>query len=224
DLHQPALGVGVVPVAQQGGGAVGVAQEGLVARGGEFHRAAGLEREQSERQLEALVLTVGGGAGHAGDDDLHAVGCEAAHGGGGVAGGVRVGRRQVRLAAAGGAGHGEAGLRGDRGGVRAADAVEALDDEVAGRVGVAVAQRDVPDQVAVGVQRLGLERLLRVGDRVEDLVLDDDGGGGHPRGVGVVGGDGGDGLAVVADHLGGEDRAVALAAAVHVPAGHVLVG
>ncbi|CAM5682294.1 hypothetical protein SGRIM128S_04033 [Streptomyces griseomycini] len=137
---------------------------------------------------------------------------------------MRVGGRQVQLDAAVRAGHGETGLGADGGGVLAADAVQALDDDVAGRLGVAVAQRDVPDQVAVGVQRLGLEGLLGVGHRVEHLVLDDDGGGGHPRGVRVVGGDGGDGLAVVAHHLGGEDRPVGRAAAVQRGAGDVLVG
>ena len=74
-------------------------------------------------------------------------------------------------------------------------------------VRVAEAQRDVADQVAVGVQRLGREGLLRVGDRVQHLVLDGDGGGGQPRGVGVVGGDGGDGLAVVADEVARRRRA-----------------
>ena len=180
--------------------------------------------EQAERELEALVLAVGGGSGDARDDDLHARGVEAVAGGGGVAVGVRVGGGDVQLDAAVGAGHGESGLGADGGGVLAADAVQALDDDVARGVRVAVAQRDVPDQVAVGVQGLRLECLFRVGDRFEDLVLDDDGGGGHPRGVGVVGGDGRDGLAVVADHLGGEHRPVGSAASVQGGAGDVLVG
>ncbi|GAA3303267.1 hypothetical protein GCM10020295_51400 [Streptomyces cinereospinus] len=110
------------------------------------------------------------------------------------------------------------------GGVLTADAVQALDDDLAGRVGVAVPQRDVPDQVAVGVQRLRLEGLLRVGHRVEHLVLDDDGRRRHPRGVRVVGGDGGDRFAVMAYQVGGEHRAVGLAASVQRGARHVLVG
>ncbi len=204
--------------------AVGVAEEGLLARGGELHRAAGLQREQPEGQLEALVLAVGGGAGHTGDDDLDLVLLEAERGGGGVPVAVRVGGRQVQLDAPVRAGHGEPGLGPYGGGVLAADAVQPLDDDLADRVRVAVAQRDVPDQVAVGVQRLGLERLLGVGHRVEHLVLDDDRGGGHARGVRVVGGDGGQRLAVVAYDLGGEDRAVGRAAAEHRGAGDVLVG
>lgn len=224
DLHQPALGVGVVAVAQQGGVPVGVAEEGLLARDGELHRAARLQGEQSERQLEALVLAVGGGAGHAGDDDLHPFGFEAEAGGGRVPVGVRVGGGEVQLHAAVGAGHGEAGLGADRGGVGAADAVLALDDDLAGGGGVAVVQGDVPDQVAVGVQGLGLEGEFGVDHRVEQLVLDDDGGGGHARGVRMIGGDGRDGLAVVAHDLGGEHGPVRRAAAVQGAAGDVLVG
>lgn len=223
DLDQPALGVRVVAVPQQGGVPVRVAEEGLLARGRQFHRAAGLERQQAERELEALVLAVGGGAGDAGDDDLDALGVKAVAGGGAVAVGVRVGRGEVELHAAVGARYREARLGADGGGVLAADAVEALDDDVAGRVGVAVTQRDVADQVAVGVQRLGLEGLFGVGHRVEHLVLDDDGRGGQARGVRVVGGDRGDGLAVVAYDLGGEDRAVGPATAQQRAARHVLV-
>lgn len=131
---------------------VGVAEEGLLAGRGDLHRAAGPQGQQAERELEALVLAVGGGAGHSGDDDLHALGLQAVAGGGGVAVGVRVGGGDVELDAAVRAGHGESGLGADRGRVLAANAVQALDDDLADRVRVAVAQRDVPDQVAVGVQ------------------------------------------------------------------------
>lgn len=131
---------------------VGVPQEGLFARRGEFDRTSGLHGQQSEGELEALVLAVGGGAGHSRDDDLHALRFQAVAGGGRVAVGVRVGGRHVELDPAVGAGHGEAGLRADRGRVLAPDAVQALDDDLARRVRVAVAQRDVADQVAVGVQ------------------------------------------------------------------------
>ncbi|GAA3232564.1 hypothetical protein GCM10020256_47980 [Streptomyces thermocoprophilus] len=214
DLDESALGVGVVPVAQQGGVAVGVAEEGLLARSGEFHRTAGLQREQAERQLEGAVLAVGGGARHAGDDDFDPLGFQRVAGGERVAVAVRVGGGGVQLDAAVGAGHGEAGLGADGCGVLAADAVQALDDDLADGLRVAVTQRDVPDQVAVGVQRLRLEGLFGVGDGVEDVVLDDDGRCGHPRGVGVVGGDGGDGLAVVAYDVGGEDGPVGAAPSV----------
>lgn len=224
DLDQAALRVRVVAVAEQRRVAVGVAEEGLLAGGGQLDRAAGTQREQTERELEAGVLTVAGGAGHSGDDDLHPVRFQAEAGGGEVAVGVRVGGGGVDLHAAVGAGHGESGLGADGCRVLAADAVQALDDDLADDLGVAVAQRDVADQVAVGVQRLGGERLLRVGDRFQHLVLDGDRGSGQPGGVRVVGGDRGDGLAVVADQVGGEDGAVDDAAPVVALAGDVLVG
>lgn len=204
--------------------AVRVAEEGLLAGGGQLDRAAGAQGEQPQRELESGVLTVAGGAGDAGHDDLHPVRFEAEAGGGEVAVGVRVGGGGVDLHAAVGAGYGEPGLGTDRRRVLAADAVQPLDDDIAHDLRVAVAQRDVADQVAVGVQRFGGEGLLRVGDRFQHLVLDGDGGGGQPGGVGVVGGDRGDRLAVVADQLGGEDGAVHDAASVGALAGYVLVG
>src|SRR3546814_19816012 len=70
-LDEAALGVRVVAVARQGGVAVGVAEEGLLAGGGEFDRAAGAQGEQDQRDLEAWVLAVAGAAGAAGDADLH---------------------------------------------------------------------------------------------------------------------------------------------------------
>lgn len=223
DLDQLALGVRVVAVAQEGGVAVGVAEEGLLARSGELDRAAGPQREQAERELEALVLAVTGRPGHARDHDLHALGFEAVAGGGEVAVAVRVGGGDVELHSPVGPRDGEAGLGTDGGRVLAADAVLALDNDFADRVLVAVAQRDVADQVAVGVQGLGGEGLLGVGDRFEHVVLDDDGRRGHARGVRVVGGDGRDGLAVVAYDVGGEHRAVRGTVAGEGSSGDVLV-
>ena len=202
---------------------VDVAQEGLFAGRRQFHRAARFERQQAQRELEALVLAVGGGAGDSGDDHLHPLRLQAVAGGGRVTVRVRVRGGEVQLHAAVGARYREARLGADGGRVLAADAVEALHDDLADRVRVAVAQRNVPDQVAVGVQRFGLEGLLRVGHRVEYFVLDDDGRRRHARGVRVVGGDGGDGLPVVAYDLGGEHRAVGSATSVQFDPGHVLV-
>ncbi len=224
DLDEAPLRVRVVAVAQQGRVPVGVAEEGLLAGGGQFDRAARAQGEQAERELEGGVLAVGRGARHAGDDHAHAVRIQSEAGGGQVAVGVRVGGRGVELHAAVGARHGQSGLGADGGGVLAADPVQALDHDVAGGFRVAVAERDVPDQVAVGVQGGGAEGLLGVGDRVEELVLDRDRGGGEPCGVGVVGGDGGDGLAVVAYDVVREHRPVGDPAAVRGGAGHVGVG
>jgi hypothetical protein len=207
-LDQPAVRVRVVAVAQEGRVAVRVAQEGFLPGRRQLHRAAGAQRQQAEREVETRVLAVRRRARDARDDDLHPVRLQAVAGRRHVAVAVRVGRGDVQLHAAVGAGHREAGLRADGGRVLAADAVEALDHHLARRLRVAVAQGDVADQVAVGVQGLGREGLLRVGDRFEDLVLDDDRRGRHARRVRVVGRDRREGLPVVAYDVGGEHGAV----------------
>ncbi len=209
DLDEAALGVGVVAVAEQGRVAVGVAEEGVLARRGELDGALGAHREQPEGQREALVLAVARRAGDAGHDDLDLVRAEPVARGGEVAVAVRVGRGRVQLDAPVRAWDGEPRLGADRGRVLTADAVEPVHDDLADRLGVARAQRDVPHEVPVRVQRGRLEGLLGIGDGVERLVRDLDGGGGHAGRVGVVGRDGGDRLAVVADDLGGEDGPLA---------------
>lgn len=213
----------MVAVAQQCGVAVGVREEGLLAGGGELDGAARTQRQQAERQLDAGVLAVGGGAGHSGHHDLDLLRFEAEGGGGQITVGVRVRGGGVDLHAAIGARHREPGLGPDGRRVLAADPVEPLDHHLAHDIGVAEAERDVPDEVAVRVQRLCLEGQLGVGDRLLDLVLDGDGGSGQPRRVGVVGGHRGDRLAVVADLVLGEDRAVGGAPAVPRVTGDVLV-
>lgn len=213
----------MVAVAQQRGVAVGVREEGLLAGGGELDGAARTQRQQAERELDAGVLAVGGGAGDAGHHDLDLVRFQAEGGGGQITVGVRVRGGGVDLHAAIGARHREPGLGPDGRRVLAADPVEPLDHHLADGVGVAEAERDVPDQVAVGVQRLGLEGELGIGDGFLDLVLDGDGGGGQPCRVGVVGRHRGDRLAVVADLVLGEDRAVGGAPAVPRVPGDVLV-
>lgn len=214
----------MVAVAQQRRVAVGVAEEGLLAGGGELHRAARAQGEEPERELEGGVLAVGRRARDAGDDDPHPVRLQTEAGRRQVAVGVRVGGGGVDLHAPVGPRDGKPRLGADGRGVLAADPVQALDDHLAGGLRVAVAQRDVPDQVAVGVQGGRPERLLGVGHRVQQLVLDRDGGRGEAGGVGVVGGDGGDGFAVVADHVVGEDGPVGDPAAVGGGAGDVGVG
>ena len=93
-------------------------------------------------------------------------------------------------------------------------------------VRVAVADRDVAEQVAARVQRRrgGVERRLGVGERLEHLVVDLDLPGRRARGLGVVGGDERDRLALVADVLPGEHGLVLDLQAVGLAAGDVLVG
>ena len=93
-------------------------------------------------------------------------------------------------------------------------------------VRVAVADRDVAQQVAARVQRRGgrVERALGVGQRLEHLVVDLDLLGRRARGLGVVGGDDRDRLALVADVLPREHGLVGDLQPVGLAAGHVLVG
>ena len=107
-----------------------------------------------------------------------------------------------------------------------ADLVRALDDDVAGGVGVAAHDALVAQHVAVGVDRRvrAVDRRLGVEQRVEHLVVDVDRGQRPPARLRVVGGDGGDGLADVAHELAGEHRLVGGDQPVGRLAGHVVGG
>ena len=92
------------------------------------------------------------------------------------------------------------------------------DDVRARVVAVAVAHRR-----PVGVERLLLGRALRVDDRLERLVLDDDRLGRAARLLGMLGRDERDRLAVVADAVDREHRLVGELEPVGLAAGHVVV-
>ena len=130
-------------------------------------------------------------------------------------------RRHPQVDAALAVGHGEAGLRPEEGLVLHTDLVGPLDDDVAGRVEVAVPDRHVAHDVPVGMDRIGGLRPRAVHQRLEHLVAGDDGVERPPRRVGMVGGDDGDGFADVADDVGGEHRLVGGADPVHRRAGNV---
>ncbi len=104
-----------------------------------------------------------------------------------------------------------------------ADLVRALDDDVAGRRGVAAHDALMSDQVAVGVDRwvTAVDRRLRVEERFEHLVVDHDGGERPSTGLGVVGGHRGDRFPDVADDVGREHRLVLADQAVGRLAGNV---
>ena len=70
-----------------------------------------------------------------------------------------------------------------------ADLVGALDDDRPARVGVAAADHEVAEHVAVGVERRRVDRELGVDHRLEHLVVDDDRLARAPRGLGMVGRD-----------------------------------
>ena len=112
--------------------------------------------------------------------------------------------------AAGAVRNGEPGLRSEERLVLHADLVVAGDDDVRDRVGVAGADLDVAHEVAAGVEprTVGLQRLLGIDDRLEHVVLDRDLLHRPARRLGVVRGDQGDRLALVADDVDRQDRLV----------------
>src|SRR5205823_10024012 len=96
-------------------------------------------------------------------------------------------RRDVDVDAAFAVGHGEPRLRPEKRLVLRPDVVDAGDGDFTLRVGIAVADHHVPDDVRPGilevavatrwravVERLRLRRALGVDDRLERLVGDDD--------------------------------------------------
>jgi hypothetical protein len=131
---------------------------------------------------------------------------------------------RVQLHAAVLAGHGQAGLGAEERLVLHADLVVALHGDLSLGPGVAEADLEVPEQVAVGVDGRGRQGRLGVDQGLGDLVVDGDGGRGPAGGLRVVGGDRGHRLAVGADHQVGEDRLVVVLEAVGAAAPEVVVG
>ena len=188
---------------------VHVTEERLLAPVHHLHRPAGAQREQADVHLQADVFARAERATDTGERRAAPFEREAEARGDLVAVDVQPLRRDVELdAAAVVVGHGEAGLGSEEGLVLHPDLVEALDDDRAGRVGIAVPDAHVAEEVAVGVDRRRVERRLRIGERIEHLVLDRDRGHRAARRLGVVGGDRGDRLADVADDVAREHRLV----------------
>ncbi len=132
----------------------------------------------------------------------------------------------VEVDAADAVGDGEPGLGAEERLVLHADLVVAGDDDLGGGLRVAGADLDVADQVAARVDQraVGAQRRLGVDDRLEHLVVDDDLLGRLAGDLGVVGGDQGHRLALVADHVDREHRLVLVLEAVALLAGYVVVG
>ncbi len=117
-----------------------------------------------------------------------------------------------------------------------AELVDALDDDVPGRVGIAVADHHVPDDVrprivavavahgrTIGVEWLLLERALHVDDGLERLVLHDDRFECAPGLFGVLGRDDSDRLADVAHPVDRQHGLVGELEPVRLPTGDVRV-
>ncbi len=121
-------------------------------------------------------------------------------------------RRDVERDAAVLSGDRETGFGTERGLVLHRHFVFALDDDIGGRVRIAVHDADILDDVAilrvVELRRVGLQRRDRVGDRRQRLVLDVDRLRRQTRLLGIVGRDECHGLADVPHHAGREHRLV----------------
>ncbi len=203
---------------------VDVAEEGLVAGVDHLHRPAGPHGEHAELHLHAEVLPGAEGPADAGEVDAHLVDRERQAGGdldlvdmdplgGDVEVDAAIGRRD-----------GEPGLGAHEGLVLHPRLVGALDHDGAARLRVTPEDALGEEPVAERMDRVGLKRRLRVNERLADFVGDDDGLRCPARRLGMVGGNSGDRLAVVADDVGGEDRLVGLVEPVGLAARHVLVG
>ena len=187
--------------------------------------------------LHGQVLAATECAAHAREVDAHLLERKAEARGDLVAVDVEPLRRDVDVDAALAVRDREAGLRPEERLVLDAELVDALDDHVARRLGVAVPDHHVADDVgsgvvavavphrrAVRVERLLLERTLHVDDRLERLVLDDDRVERAARLLGMLRRDDRDRLADVAHAVDREDGLVRELEAVRLAPGDVGVG
>ena len=121
-------------------------------------------------------------------------------------------------------GDGEPALAPEEGLVLHDDLVLPLHHDVAHRLAVAVTDPELAEHVAVGVDRVGVNRSGGVDERGQHLVVDRDRGDRPAGDVGVIGGHRRQRLADVAHHVASEDRLVGVLEPVGRPTADVLVG
>ena len=186
--------------------------------------------------LHREVLAAAERAADPGEVDPHLLRRQAEAGRHLVAVDVQPLRRDVDVDAALAVGDCQPRLRPEERLILDADVVDAADGDVPVGVGIAVADDEVADDVRavvlavamrhrrpVGMQRLLLGGALHVDDRLEQLVLDADGGCCASGLLRLLGGDERDRLAVVADALGGEHGLIGELEPVRLLAGDVAV-
>jgi hypothetical protein len=213
---------------------VDVADERLLARVDDLHRAVGVEREHRAVDLHRQVLTTAERAADPGEVDADLLllqpeaGCDL------VAVDVQPLRRDVDVDAALAVRDCEARLGPEERLVLDAELVDALDRDVALSIRVAVADDDRAQDVrarvlaeavagsrVLVVDRRLLRRALHVDDRLERLVLHPHLLGGAPRLLRVLAGDQRDRLAEIADAVDREHRLIGELEPIRLRARHV---
>ena len=190
--------------------AVHMSDERLRSRVRHLHRPSGFQRQQASVRLHRQVLPSAEGSADACHRQVHLLPRQPQHGRQLLLVDVKPLRRDVELDAPVVLGHGETRLRSKRRLVLHADLVFAGDDYVGPGGLVAVPDlhlaRDVP--VGMELRRVGRQRSLGVGDRVQHLVVDLHRLRRAPRLLGMIGGHQRDRLAPVAHDLVRQHRPV----------------
>ena len=225
-VHEPPVGGGAVLVAHPARVAVDVAEERLLAVVDHPDRAPGVEREHAGMDLHRQVLAAAERPADAAQRQAHLLGRQVQAQGELVAVDVQPLRGDVEVDAALAVRDREARLGAEERLVLHADLVLTGDDDVGVRVGVAVddphVAQDVPRQVELRCVRG--HRPLRIGQRLQHVVVDLDRVDRAAGRLRVVGGDDRDRLALVANVLPGEHRLVGALHPVQLATGDVLVG
>ena len=191
--------------------AVHVAEEALRPAVGDANRSAEPQRQQTGVHLEADVLTPAERSADPTEIQPHRFVRQTEAGGDLVTVLVQPLRRNVQFdAAAARIGDGECRFEPEERLVLHADLVGALHDDIARDGRVTVHDPLVADQIALRMDRrmAPVDRRLRVEQRVEQLVLDDDRVERSTAGLRMIRGDCGDRLAHVTHDVGREHRLI----------------
>jgi hypothetical protein len=204
--------------------AVHVAEERLLAGVAHLDGLAGVQGEQAGVHVHGQVLAAAERPADAGQGEPDLVGRQPERGADLLLVHVQPLGRDEQVDAAGAVRHRKSRLGPEKGLVLHPDPVGPAHDDVGLGRRVALADPQVPDQVAAGVdaRRAWLQCRDGVGDRLEDLVVDGALARGQPGDLGMVGGDQRDRLAHVPDQVGGEHGLVGVFEAAGVQAGDVV--
>ena len=143
-----------------------VTEERLLASVHHLDGPARAQREQADVHLEAHVFARAERTTDTGERQAHAFEREREARGDLALVDVQPLRRDVELhPGAVVIGHGEAGFGSEEGLILHSDFVEPLDDDRADRVGIAVPDADVAEEIAVGVDGRCLDRRFRIRQR-----------------------------------------------------------